>query len=1483
MLAMKQTNQRKLIGGKVWISVLILVGVGIALAGLWYYRVEKDRIRKERYADIASVADLKIEQIESWRLDRLDDARVLSGSPFTRRAIHDLVNAPANAQLRRAFLERLDLEGSLSLGLYSDAFVLDTTGRTLVSASTPPSVMDTSERVTLREAILKRKPVLTDLFRGVNGIVHIDAMASILDESGRTLAVVVLRSDADIFIYPLIDSWPVPSRSAETLLLEKNGDHVVFLSHLRYNSAAPLSLRIPLTSTTTPGVQAALGKVGMFEGKDYQGEEVLADLRPVPNTSWFMVAKVDEDETLAEAEYRGGVVILFVVLFIAISATATAYLYRHRQAGIYREMYHAELERKEVQEEFKATLYSIGDAVITTDIHGQIKHMNPVAEHLTGWTEHDAKGKVLEEVFRVVEEDTHSEVESPVTRVLKEGFVVGLANHTLLISRDGTEHPIADSGAPIRGESGIVTGVVLIFRDQTKEREAENKLSISETRYRRLFESAKDGILIVDAETGIIMDANPFLIEMLGLSREQFLGKEVWQLGFLKDVISSRNNFWELQQKGYIRYEDLPLQSADGRLIDVEFVSNVYLVDHKKIIQCNIRNISDRKHAETALRESQQMLRTVMDTVPVRVFWKDKNGIYLGCNLPFAKDSGFNSSDEIVGKDDFQMGWREQAELYRADDKRVIESGIPKIAYEEPQSFDKGMRWLRTSKIPLRNAENEIIGMLGTYEDITEAKQSELLLAHERYLLNALLENTVDAIYFKDTEGRFTRVSATMAAKRGLTSTDQLLGKTDFDFFAKETAQKIYEQEQEIIRTQKPVVDVEIQELWTDRAPTWASVTKVPLHDQAGKIIGLFGISRDITDRKQAEASLRESESHMRTIVEGTPHMFFYTQDTQGRITYTSPSVETITGRSVNEWRSQSHWFATKNKINDHARELTKAHLRGEFMKGPIFVEVEHADQRPILLEVYENPIVTEGKVTGLQGVAHDVTERKNAEIALRESEERFRGLVEGSAAAIWIHDVNRFLYANPAGLEMTGYTAEELYKLAPVELVAPESREVVMKRADERIRGKDVPKHYEYQILKKSGETIWIDFSGATIDYQGKPAIIASAYDITQRKNLEGQLLQSQKMEGIGRLAGGVAHDYNNMLGVIIGYSDLIMKKMDKADSMYRYAELIASAARHGADITKQLLAFARREIVSPRVLDPNEEIGSLQKMLERLIGENVKLVFLPEKDVWNIRMDQTQFDQILVNLATNARDAIDDVGVITIETSNVTINEDYVRDHIDFSPGEYVLISFADTGKGMSKETMGKIFEPFFTTKPKGEGTGLGLSTIYGIVKQNGGNISAYSNLGVGTTFKIYLPRHQGYADTHEETQGHESVAGMETVLVVEDQSDLLELAKNSLREYGYNVLTALSPGEGILLSEEYKGEIHVLLTDVIMPTMNGKELREKIERIRPKIKTVFMSGYTSDVIAHQGVLDHGIDFIQKPFTPFALAKKVYDVLKT
>ena len=395
--------------------------------------------------------------------------------------------------------------------------------------------------------------------------------------------------------------------------------------------------------------------------------------------------------------------------------------------------------------------------------------------------------------------------------------------------------------------------------------------------------------------------------------------------------------------------------------------------------------------------------------------------------------------------------------------------------------------------------------------------------------------------------------------------------------------------------------------------------------------------------------------------------------------------------------------------------------------------------------------------------------------------------------------------------------------------------------------------------------------------------SMIGICRDITEQRRLEEQFRQAQKMESVGRLAGGVAHDYNNMLSVILGYSEIALETIEPGSQLQAYLQAIFDAAQRSAGITRQLLAFARKQAIAPRVLDLNDTVESMLKMLRRLIGEDVNLIWRPESNLWPVMIDPSQVDQLLANLCVNARDAISGVGKITIETGMVSFDAAYCIHHAGAVPGEYVLVAVSDDGCGMDKEILDKIFEPFFTTKGSGQGTGLGLATVYGIVKQNNGFVNVYSEPGQGTTIKIYLPRH-----TAQFAKGEDASLGIlqrgrgETVLVVEDEEAILKLAGIMLANLGYTVLTANSPAEAVSLArKQLPAGIHLLLSDVIMPEMNGRDLAERILALHPGMKCLFMSGYTANVITNQGVLDSGTYFIPKPFSQKDLAAKVRAVL--
>jgi PAS domain S-box-containing protein len=511
-----------------------------------------------------------------------------------------------------------------------------------------------------------------------------------------------------------------------------------------------------------------------------------------------------------------------------------------------------------------------------------------------------------------------------------------------------------------------------------------------------------------------------------------------------------------------------------------------------------------------------------------------------------------------------------------------------------------------------------------------------------------------------------------------------------------------------------------------------------------------------------------------------------------------------------------------------------------------------------------------------------------------RRSDEKLRKLsqaVEQCPASIMTTDRNGdFEYVNPAFCKITGYTAEEIVGENPRVLKTETMSADGYRLLWETIIGGNTWQG-EFCNKKKNGEPYWANACIAPV-FDDKNAInhfVAIEEDITKRKQeeeakakLEGQLQQAQKMESIGRLAGGVAHDFNNMLTVILGHTNLALMKMDPTHPLYVSLEEIGKAAERSADLTRQLLAFARKQTISPKPLDLNDAVARVLNMLQRLIGEGIQLAWQPAVNLWPVKMDSSQVDQILANLCVNARDAIGDVGKITIETDNCTFYKDYCAIHLDTLPGEYVRLTVSDDGHGMSKDTLAQIFEPFFTTKGAGVGTGLGLATIYGIVKQNDGFINVYSEPGMGTTFTVYLPRHEV---TSGQVQGEGSVGlvlrGQETILLVEDELAILNIATIMLENLGYTVIAANSPSEAIRLVTEHVGQIHLLMTDVVMPEMNGRDLANKLLSLYPQMKSLFMSGYTLNVIAHHGVLDEGINFIQKPFSLQDVALKVHEVL--
>jgi two-component system cell cycle sensor histidine kinase/response regulator CckA len=519
---------------------------------------------------------------------------------------------------------------------------------------------------------------------------------------------------------------------------------------------------------------------------------------------------------------------------------------------------------------------------------------------------------------------------------------------------------------------------------------------------------------------------------------------------------------------------------------------------------------------------------------------------------------------------------------------------------------------------------------------------------------------------------------------------------------------------------------------------------------------------------------------------------------------------------------------------------------------------------------------------------------RRQAEGALRESEARFRTLYDSGIIGITIADVHgNILDANDAYLNMIGYSREELVRGAIrwAELTPPEFGHLAA-RSVEQLQASGIAPPWETESFRKDGSRVPVMVGVAMLDY---PKCIAITADLTARKQAEaglarveealrqseGQLRQAQKMEAVGRLAGGVAHDFNNVLSVILSYGELIIGDLKPSDPLRADIEEIRKAASRAAGLTRQLLMFSRQQVVEPKVVDLHEVLMGMDKMLQRILGEDVDLVSMPPKSVGRVKVDPSHIEQVILNLVVNARDAMPTGGKLTIETANVVLDEGYAQAHVPAKAGPHVMMAVSDTGTGMDRETQARIFEPFFTTKEMGKGTGLGLSTVFGIVQQSGGNIWVYSEPGKGTTFKVYLPRVDEEVDSIRLQVAPATLGGSETVLLVEDEEQVRTIVQSILRRQGYRVIPAQHAGEALLLCESHPGPIELLLTDVVMPQMSGPELATRLAVTRPEMKVLCMSGYTDDSIVRHGVLESGVAFLQKPITPASLATKVREVL--
>ena len=1076
---------------------------------------------------------------------------------------------------------------------------------------------------------------------------------------------------------------------------------------------------------------------------------------------------------------------------------------------------------RESEQRYRTLTEAAEDSIFIIDSADKISFINSAGARLLGRSAKDLVGRCRAERFPPSVVAVQNE---NLGRVIETGKS---SIHEASVPTPSGEVWMSISLVPLKDMAGKTSGVLGIARNITERRQTEVSLRASENRLRLALSAAKMGVWEWNIETNSVF-WSPECYEIAGaqgtnLTFDTFANSVHPEDAALVRAAVSR----ALVDRSAYAAEFRFIRS-DGRVV---WLSNLGKTDYdqsgKPLRMVGIvRDITGFKQAEDALRQSEIRYHKLFNEATEGIALTASSGEIVDCNQAFLGLTGYQRH-EVIGKPQSMFELRYE-----------VEQGVSGTF---AQHWDKR----RDEAFPA-----SLITKSGVVKHV-EIKANQL-----------------------EIEGR------------------QIVQ----GFFRDITEQQRYHHERE--------TTVKLMRLLND-------------HNNTHELIrSLTGFIQEWIGCEAVGVRLQDGEDYPYSVTTGFPPEFVEAErylcarDAHGRIERTcqgtallecmcgnilcgrfNPDFPFFTSKGSFWTNSTTELLATTIEADRMA--CTRNRCNSEGYESVALFALRHGSETLGLLQVNdrEKDLFTPELVSFLENAADQIAialAQRQTQAALRESEESYRVLVENAAEVIGVSQGGMLRFVNSQAEAVSGYTREELTTRPFLEFVHPEDRPQIMLRQQRLPTGAPALSDYQVRIVRKDGEVRWLHAKATSIVWNKAPATLEIYNDVTKnlraeedREKLRSQLFQAQRMESVARLAGGVAHDFNNMLSVILGYVDSAMEQVDPSHPLYRNLSEIKNAGQHSAQLTRQLLGFARRQTVSPKMLDLNKTIEEMLNLLLQLIGENIHLVWNPGQALWNVRMDPSQIDQILANLAVNARDAISGVGQVTIETTNRVLDESYCARHIGAVPGEYAMIALSDNGSGMKKDVLEHAFEPFFTTKEIGKGTGLGLSTVYGIVSQNNGFIDVLSEPGKGTEIQIYLPRFESKADPTLRPAKTKIRGGKETILLVEDALPLLRLGEKMLADMGYTVLSASTPWQALDRTLKHVGDIHLLVTDVVMPEMNGHELAERLRELKPGIKCLYMSGYTTDVIASQGVLEEGLWFIQKPFNKQEFAARVRDVL--
>lgn len=1012
-------------------------------------------------------------------------------------------------------------------------------------------------------------------------------------------------------------------------------------------------------------------------------------------------------------------------------------------------------------------------------------------------------------------------------------------------------------------------------------------------------------VVIVTASDLAVKCRNRAALEVLGLplashdgaSLERALEQKTWQ-DLRPDGTPKSNDELPVSRalRGQTTLGELAIvQRADGTRRWIYASAVPVHDDHGQVIAALVifPDVTQRKEAEATVAATQERLELALDGADLGIWdWNVKSNT-VSFDRRWAEMLGYASEEleptvqtweRLVHPDDLARVFNNL--------KVHLQGQSPVIEFEHRlRHRDGSWLWiLSKGRVCERAPDGSPQRIAGTHLNVTQRKVEELARqAAEREVrqraeeVQSLLKSMTNSFvvwrtelddlgelvnfYFEYFNDAYARVSGLVL--------EQVQGKSVREIWP-ETERSWFEVYGEVLRTGAP----KYFEMWHEPTHGCYACHAYCPPNTTDRICVVF---EDITERTQTVEKLEELAGQQRAILNAVPVGISFVKDRQFQ--WINPELTRMLGYTVEELQN-----APTRILYVHQHDYDRLGREGyqHLASGAVYsteILFKRKDNTSIWAHVTGQAVDAQAPEKGSIWTFHDITEQRLAEVALRESELRFKRLVQNSSDIIAVTDESGvFLSISDSATRILGYQTAELLGVNEFELVHPDDQESVTKFFDAITSSPDAPIRVEYRCQHRQGNWVALEVVGTNLLYDASvKGIVHNLRDVSERNRLSEQLQQAMKMEAVGRLAGGIAHDFNNLLTVISGSIELLRMDLEPMGSVPTLLHDAASAANSASALTRQLLAFSRRQMIEPRVLDLNELVRELHKLLTRVIGEDIALRTTLCPELGAVKVDPGQFEQVLVNLVVNARDAMPHGGALLVETSNIELDATYQKLHPEVQPGRYVLLTVSDTGIGMDASVKQRLFEPFFTTKPRGRGTGLGLATIFGAVKQAGGSIEVYSELGKGSTFKVYLPRIDATPESLERRQSLPSIAhGTETVLLVEDEERVRDLSLNVLQRLGYAVIAAGSASEALTVAQAHRDPIHLLMTDVVMPGINGRELALELAKSHPETKVLYASGYTENVIVHHGVVDERTHFIGKPYTVQGLASKIREILE-